>query len=73
MQLYGPDGATLLSESNPVQFGDPTTLIWHASQEGWVYLKVKHMDGRAAGNTVDYQVMFSESDGSVLYFPLMMK
>lgn len=71
IQLYASNGATLLSESNPLQFGDPTSLVWHSSQEGWVYLQLRHLDGRVAGNSVDYQVIFTESEGTVLYFPLI--
>jgi hypothetical protein len=74
IRLYDQDGTTQLAERSPDEFGDETTLLWHAPEDGMVFIELSHLDGRVAGDAVAYQVTHQESlNGTILYFPLFFK
>jgi len=70
IQLYASDGTTLLAEESPAQFGASSQLNWTATQDGVVYVRLRHLDGRVVGNGVGYQVRVARA---VIYFPLINK
>jgi hypothetical protein len=74
IKVYDQDGITLLKEYTPSEFGDTSTILWQASQDGPVYIELSHLDGRIAGNAVGYQVSYQDTpNGIILYFPLIGK
>ena len=56
ISLYAQDGVTLLLESSPQEFGDNTALAWTSDYDGWVYIRIRHLDGRVIGNDVSTTV-----------------
>ena len=54
--LYASDATTVLAQVSANTLGAPTTIHWIASQNGWVYIRIRHLDGRVAGNVVTYRV-----------------
>jgi hypothetical protein len=56
IELYEADGSTLLASSQPDQIGGFSRIIWTSDRTGKVFLRVRHLDGRIAGNIVSYQL-----------------
>ncbi|MES0361164.1 MAG: choice-of-anchor J domain-containing protein, partial [Anaerolineales bacterium] len=56
LELYAIDGTTLISSAQSSGFGDKSQLIWTADRDDQVYLRVRHLDGKVAGNIVAYQL-----------------
>lgn len=52
ISLFAQDGTTILAESVPRAFGDNTYLIWTPAQDGLIYLRFRHIDGRVIGTNV---------------------
>jgi hypothetical protein len=69
LQLYADNGSTLIAESIPFGFGRATILDWVSDRDGYVYLQMRHIDGRVIGNAVSYLVQVM--DGYEFYMPLM--
>jgi hypothetical protein len=71
LSLLASDGSTLLAEAVPDWFGERTLLHWTADQDGMVYVRMQHVDGRVIGSVVAYQVQVWEGYG--FYLPIMHK
>ena len=56
LELYAIDGTTLISSVQSGGFGEVSRLIWTADRDEQVYLRVRHLDGRVAGNIVTYKL-----------------
>ncbi len=56
LQLYRPDGASLLAEASPRNFGEWTTLGWDAPADGTYALKLSHLNEAVAGDAVTYEI-----------------
>jgi hypothetical protein len=58
ISLYWSNGISLTYQAavSATVWGEPTALIWQASQDGVVYVRLAHVDGHVAGNGVAYQV-----------------
>ena len=56
LELYAPDGTTLLSSAQPIGFGEESQIIWTSDRDDLVYLRVRHLDGKVAGNIISYQL-----------------
>ena len=60
IELYAPDGMTLLTSAQSEAFNQIARIIWTASEPGDYYLRVRHIDGRVAGNFVSYNLRIIE-------------
>jgi hypothetical protein len=69
IQLYASNGITLLAEAVADNFGDWTILGWEAVSTGPVYVKISHIDGDVAGDSVTYETWLQE--GYRRYMPLV--
>jgi hypothetical protein len=70
IHLYAADGVTLLAEKTASEFGAISELEWLATYTGTAFAKLKHPDGRVAGDVVNYRVALKNF---VLYFPLILR
>jgi hypothetical protein len=63
ISLYTSDGVTLTlqAEATPTDFGQSTWLEWFPSKSEIAYIRLRHPDGRVAGNTVAYEVRVVEN------------
>jgi hypothetical protein len=68
ISLYASDGSTLIAEATASDFGRHTSLPWRATQDGWVYIRIRHIDGRVAGNSVTYIIRIFDQ---VFFMPLI--
>jgi hypothetical protein len=66
LRLYAADGSTLLAQSAAQQFGDIAQLVWESPGTGVAYLQVTHVDGRIAGNSVQYRLTLRNGHHSFL-------
>jgi hypothetical protein len=71
LRLYAADGATLLQEVRPAQFGEITQLFWEATTDSTVYLQITHLDGRVAGDEVVY--LLTMRQGFHINMPLIIR
>lgn len=71
LELYAGDGATLLNSVSPQIFGEPITFHWTPASPGEYYLRLHHLDGRVAGNTVSYLVSLQTDVNR--YLPLIFR
>jgi len=55
LDLFAVDGFTLLASSSSNELGDPNSLIWTADRSEPVYIRLKHIDGKVAGEDVNYE------------------
>ena len=69
LDLYGSDGAAPIITAEPTGFGRPTQVQWTADQDGIVYLRARHQDGRVIGNAVAYLLGVREMIS--LFLPLI--
>ena len=67
LQLYSPDGASLLAEASPRYFGEWTTLAWDAPADGTYALKLSHLNEAVAGDAVTYEIYIL--NGYAKYMP----
>ena len=56
IELYDSDGTTLIASSQPEELNGFSRIIWTSDRSGIVYLRVRHLDGRIAGNIVTFQL-----------------
>ena len=56
LELYAIDGTSLISSAQSSGFGEKSQLFWTADRDDQVYLRVRHVDGKVAGNIVSYQL-----------------
>ena len=56
IELYASDGTTLLASDQAVGFNESSRIIWTSDRSGKVLLRVRHIDGRVAGNIVTYKL-----------------
>jgi hypothetical protein len=56
LELYAIDGTTMISSVQSSGFGEKSQLIWTSDRDDQVYLRVRHVDGKVAGNIVSYQL-----------------
>ncbi|HBX68360.1 MAG TPA: hypothetical protein DEH25_02955 [Chloroflexi bacterium] len=68
IRLYAANGTTLLAESSPPRFGQPTTLSWESALNATLYVKLEHVNGSVAGNGVSYRVSLADK---IVYLPLI--
>ncbi len=66
ISLYAQDGVTLLLETSPQEFGDNTALAWTSDYDGWVYIRIRHLDGRVIGNDVSTTVSVRTGEWTLL-------
>ena len=57
LDLYANDGTTRLATASPTQFGEFVNISWESDRDGFVYLRVSHLDGRVIGSEVAYQIV----------------
>jgi hypothetical protein len=69
LSLYDQDGVTLLAQASATAFGEISLLEWTASQNKLVFLRIRPIDGRVAGNPVAYRVTLRQ--GYELLLPLI--
>jgi hypothetical protein len=55
-ELYAADGTTLIAASQSSEFGEKSYLIWTSDRNDQVYLRVRHLNGKVAGNIVSYKL-----------------
>ncbi len=67
--IYGSDGLTLIAQSAAVEFGEMSSLDWTAAESGLHYLRLQHVDGRVAGDSVRYNIWVLEDYD--LYLPFL--
>jgi murein DD-endopeptidase MepM/ murein hydrolase activator NlpD len=60
IDLYAPDGITLIRHAEPARFGSSTQIQWNSDQTATVYLRARHQDGRVIGSKVAYQLSVQE-------------
>lgn len=56
LELYALDGTTLITSYHPTEFGKVSLLRWTSDRDGQIFLRIRHIDGRIAGNIVAYQL-----------------
>jgi hypothetical protein len=66
LNLYASDQITLLESTTPKGFGWFTQIEWVSDRDGFIYLQLRHPDGRVIGSIVAYQVMVIEGYGQYL-------
>ncbi|MBC7228220.1 MAG: phosphodiester glycosidase family protein [Thermoflexales bacterium] len=73
LTLYDADGTTVLAENDDIAYPDnlASRVAWVARRDGWLYARVRHWDGRVAGNAVTYTLRLEE--GYRLYLPLVLR
>ncbi len=73
LTLYDSDGATVLVENDDVAYPNnlASRVEWKAQRDGWLYARVRHWDGRIAGNGVTYTLRLEE--GYRAYLPLVLR
>ncbi len=69
LQLYNSDVNLQLAESIPENYGEANRLIWHATSDATLFLKITHLDPRAAGENLSYSLR--AHNGQALYLPLV--
>jgi murein DD-endopeptidase MepM/ murein hydrolase activator NlpD len=69
LELYAANGSTLIASASSTEFGSAVELTWTADRTGKVYLRIRHTDGRVAGNIVSYEL--SVTDIQSTYLPLV--
>jgi hypothetical protein len=71
LELYASDGTTLLAQSSPQDFGETTTLLWRATQNQRVYLRMRHLYEGVAGEGIKYTIQVTQ--GEATFFPILRK
>jgi len=56
IELYASDGTTLVTSAQSGGLNQNSRIIWNSDRDGIVYLRIRHLDGRIAGNIVTYQL-----------------
>ncbi len=64
LELYAADGTTLINSAQSNFMGDKARLIWTSERTDQVYLRIRHLDGKVAGNIVSYNLKVDK------FFPL---
>jgi hypothetical protein len=68
IELYAKNGTTLISTAGSGEFGDPAVLKWTSDRTGQVFLRLRHLDGRVAGNAVSYSLAVRQLTETYLPF-----
>jgi uncharacterized protein YneR len=73
LTLYDSDGTTVLVENDDIAYPDnlASRVEWKAQRDGWLYARVRHWNGRIAGNAVTYTLRLEE--GYRVYLPLTIR
>lgn len=73
LTLYDSDGTTVLAENDDIAYPDnlASRVEWKAQRDGWLYARVRHWDGRVAGNGVTYTLRLEE--GYRIYLPITLR
>jgi hypothetical protein len=73
LQLYRIEGLqqVLLAERTAGSFGKVGVLVYDISQDGKVYLRLRHIDGRVAGAGVKYEVRVVQ--GKPVFLPALVR
>ena len=73
LELYDAAGSagTLLASSSPAEFGETSLLSWLPAENGPVFLRMRHLDGRVAGDGVKYLILVRQ--GPPVFLPMMRK
>jgi hypothetical protein len=73
LTLYDADGTTVLAENDDIAYPDnlASRVEWIAERDGWLYARVRHYNGRIAGNAVTYTLWLEE--GYRAYLPLVLR
>jgi hypothetical protein len=66
IELFAANGITILASAMSDQFGSPAEIKWNSDRNSQVYLRVRHTDGRVAGNIVAYQLILSRTTETFL-------
>jgi hypothetical protein len=69
LELYAEDGTTLLAQHNPGDFDLPSHVGWFTDRDRTLYLRIRSIDGRVAGDLVRYQL--SIQTGLPIYLPMI--
>ncbi len=69
LELYAEDGSTLLTQNDPGEFDLPSHVGWVAEQDRTLFLRVRSIDDRVAGDLVRYQL--SIQVGLPIYLPMI--
>lgn len=70
LELIAPDGITILAIGKAQGFDEVTTLTWLADRTDSVYLRIQHLDSKAAGGDVSYWIQVLEP---YLFMPIVSK
>ena len=68
-QAAGGEAGALLVQSTPGGVGEASRLFYQAPANGVVLLRIRHLDGRVAGNGVTYEVRARQ--GKTWYLPVV--
>ena len=69
LELYAEDGTTLLAQHNPGDFDLPSHLGWLADRDRTLFLRIRSIDNRVAGDVVNYRLALQI--GLPVYLPLI--
>jgi hypothetical protein len=71
LELFSAPGiaGSLLAQTASVAYGLPAHLAYQPLQDGYVYLRIRHINGRAIGNSVSYKVRIRQ--GLALFLPMV--
>lgn len=71
VQMYASNQTTLIKEVTSTNYGQSVTFKYKAASTQTIYLKITPIDGRLAGNGVQYSVWFGK--GYFYNFPLIFR
>ena len=71
LELYAANGTTLITSFRPTEFGQASLFSWTSDRNGQIYLRLRHVDGRVAGNIAAYKM--SVNLVSPIFLPLVNK
>jgi len=71
LELYAADGTTFITSFTPANFGQVSVLRWLSDRNGQVFLRLRHINGRVAGDIVAYQLRVTQDN--LIFLPLVNK
>lgn len=68
--LFASSGTELITTVSPAHFGEPVQLTWTADRDGYVFLRVHHLNENVKGSAIAYQIRILDT---TLYLPFIHK
>lgn len=56
LELIAADGTSLITSAQSSSMGEKSRILWSSDRDDKVYLRIRHLDGRVAGNIISYQL-----------------